>query len=280
VNVVSFLQSGVQFAISGIPKELQWHFASSGTNITSSAGQRPASDTILSVTRNGLECVEIPAMLAYAQEAAYSPTSLNAMTALFPGYYKRSGLVYIKPDPSGSAIGVITSIAIPTIDNTTDDTAATWYYKALDAAIINYACGLDCNGVGSYWRKQGETLVAARSLTNVEDALSKAQIYMDDNSPVDFESFMAASVEDDQQAQLMIQGAAQEINRAGRELEKIQVNSGDVTKYYEAAQLSNTRADKFFEIAMLELGLYVKNNSRMINLEAQVSAKGGGISLR
>jgi len=264
-NVISYIQSGVQYAISGIPKELQWQFASAGADITSSAGQTPDSDTVLSVTRNGLECTEIPPIHAYAQEAAYSPTSLNAATNIFPAYYKREGLVFIKPDPAAGAVGKITSVAIPTIDATTTDT---WSFKVLDQVIINYACGLDCTGIASYWRKQGETLIAARSLTNVEDALSKAQAFIDDNAAIDFESYMAAEEEDDQQAQLMLQGAAQEVNRAAREIDKLQVNANDATKYYETAQIANSRADKFFEMALAELKIYVDHNSRIIKLGA------------
>jgi len=264
-NVVSFIQSGVQYAISGIPKELQWQFASAGADITSSAGQRPASDTVLSVTRNSLECTEIPPILAYAQEAAHSSTSLNAATTIFPAYYKREGLVFIKPNPSAGAVGTITSVAIPTITAATTDT---WSFKVLDQVIINYSCGLDCNGIASYWRKQGETLVAARSLTNVTDALAKAQAFIDDNLLVDFESYMAAAAQDDQQAQLMLQGAAQEVNRAGAEIQKLQINASDATKYYETAQIAYSRAEKFFETAFAELKLYVQHNSKIINLGA------------
>jgi len=264
-NVVSSIQSGVQYAISSIPKELQWQFASAGSNIVDSSGQRPASDTVLSVTRNNIGCYEIPIAHAYAQEATYSPTSLNAASSVVPGFLRKEGLVFIKPDPDPTNIGVITSVAIPEITASTTDT---WSFKVLDQIIINYACALDCSSIASYWRAQGEALVAARDLSNVEDALTKAQIYLDDNGTVDFESYMAAAEEDDQQAQLMLSGAAQEVSRAGKELEKIQTNSSDVVKYYETAQLAYSRADKFFEMALAELKIYVGHNSRIINLGA------------
>ncbi len=265
-SVVTFIQAAVQNVIASIPKELQWHFASAGTIIQNGSGQRPASDTVLSVTRNNIECIEIPMLHAYAQENTYSPTSLNARTAVVPGYYKKGGLVYIKPDPSGAAPGCITSVAIPTITTSTTDT---WSFKIIDQVIINYASGLDCNAVGSYWRTQGENIVAARSVTNVEDALTKAQKYLDDNDDVDFESYMAAAEEDDQQAQLMLAGAAQEVNRARAEIEKLQVNANDVVKYYEAAQVSYSRADKFFEIATQGIQTYIGNNSKVIKMAAK-----------
>ena len=184
-QVSDFLLAGVKFVYSSIPKELMWPFATDGANINNGSGQAVTSDTILGVRREGLECREIPLADAYAQESAYSGLTIKTLTATFPGYYIRAGTLYIKPDPDASNTGVITRLALPTIDADTEDS---WTLAVLDSPIIQYASCFDFKGCASYWRKQAESAIGTQitaigtALTNFASALPSA-ISLDTDLP-------------------------------------------------------------------------------------------------
>jgi hypothetical protein len=280
-SVVSFILSGVKFVITSLPKELQWAFSIQGNSITDANGFRVGNDTVLDVSRDGYTCKEIPSDLSYAQKSAHSASSLYAGTSIFPVYIKKDGLVYIYPVPTALKVGRVTYVALPTVTTTTDDTDSSWYFKLVDPAIIWYASGLDYQGVGSHWRKQAETLLAAVGsalvYTNVEDALTKAQNLIDNLGSTDFEDFIGSSQEDTEMAQTVVQGASQEVNRAGQELAKIRTqleeNGVDVTAASQFLQNSASaygESAKCFEKAKIELDQYITHNSRIIKATGEV----------
>ena len=153
-QVVDFLKSSCDFIINQIPKKLLWPVASNSTNITDGNGFVCASDTIIDVRRNGLPCDEIDNSLAYAHESALTVDSIFERTVIFPGYILRNGRVFIKPNPTDSAVGIVTYVAFPTIVNDTQDT---WTFRIFNNIIFQYAAGFDYLTIGSYWRKIGET---------------------------------------------------------------------------------------------------------------------------
>ena len=167
-NLVDFVEAGVKFVYTSIPKDLLWQFASDGANIVDSSGQSPYSDTILGVRRNSIECDQIPLSDAYAQISTYSTLTYKEATAIFPVYYLQAGKVYIKPDPDASNVGVVTSLALPTVTTTTSDT---WSLAIIDVHIINYASALDYKACASYWRKQSESTVGTQ-VTAIGTALT------------------------------------------------------------------------------------------------------------
>jgi HPt (histidine-containing phosphotransfer) domain-containing protein len=269
-NVVEFLKSAAHFVLTGIPKELLWPLASNSDTITDGSGCTVYSDTILEVRRNGIACDEIPNEYAYAHESALTVDSLHERTAIFPGYFTRSGKVYIKPDPTVGSAGVVVYLPIPTISTTTD--ADSWTFRRFSYIIIDYAASLDFMALSGYWRNQGESEIAdivtdvSTSLTNyasaiptwstvtmdtithtistslptfsaksytvstadIDDAFDKAQSYMDNLTTIDFEDWIASGTEEIEMANTLVNGAAQEINRARTAIEIEQMN---ITKY-------------------------------------------------
>ena len=80
--------------------------ADSTITATTSSGLSVSTDNIISVRRGNRDCREILENLAYTQESG-SYTSIYLGSALFPIFYVRSGVVYIKPDPSTGSIGKV-----------------------------------------------------------------------------------------------------------------------------------------------------------------------------
>lgn len=153
-QVVDFLKSSCDFVINQIPKKLLWPVASNSDSIIDGNGFVCASDTIIDARRNGIPCEELDNKYAYAHESALTVDSIFERTVIFPGYILRNGRVFIKPDPTDSAVGIVTYVAFPTI---ADDTEDTWTFRIFNNLIFQYAAGFDYLAVGSYWRKIGET---------------------------------------------------------------------------------------------------------------------------
>lgn len=243
-DVVSFLVSGATFTVNNLPQKVLWHFSKSSTNITSSTGYDIDNDNILSVSRNGFECVEVPIEMkyAYASSVGGSPiNSLHAASSLFPVYYKDKGKIFIKPDPIATEAGEIQYIPIP---STITTSSRSWEISTFDQAAIKYAASLDSKALANYWTRRATSntssiialvdteitnfknelaqfnsaIMVPISSTEAADALTKAKTLIDSFGTNDVEDYILA--EDTEMIISIVQTAAQEVNRAGAEIQR------------------------------------------------------------
>lgn len=167
-TVVGFLQEGINYVIANIPAELLIQFASS-VSVTNNSGYTLNENKVIGVDRNGYPAYPVPFSMAYA---IANSSSLHLATEPYPAYYIKSGVLYVKPDPSAEESATIQIIAVKTVETTTDETAL--YTDFLNHIIVNYGAALDFFGISSYWRTQIEDVHIvgiATALTNFASAL-------------------------------------------------------------------------------------------------------------
>jgi hypothetical protein len=260
-----FCSAGAIFVVNAIPTALLSFMGTDSTNITSSTGYDVLNDRVIMVRRNGIVCDELPKEKIYAYSGALTTTSLFKGSAIFPKFYIQQGLVYIKPDPTTGAIGLITSIAVPAITSATTTTVL----DEIENPLVLYAAALDCMAASSYW--------SAKSLASLfdtagdaRDALDKAKALVDSSTLLsqgeDAEYFLAQ--EDAEMIASNIQIAAQEVNRALAEM-----RDTDSAKQYSMEYLE--RSNMLFKQAQVELDLYVNRNARMLELNTMLQANRG-----
>ena len=136
----NFILSAQKFLVSNVPKNLlKW--ASTFTNPSSDGGNASgnivvpiATDSILSVSRNGFEAREVSREDAPFIEA--SSGSLKVATSKFPKYYfdnavtDKGSVIIVKPTPTDSETAKALYIDHTKIDDDSD----------LRNVVINYAC--------------------------------------------------------------------------------------------------------------------------------------------
>lgn len=136
----NFIVSAQKFVVANIPKDLlKW--ASTFTNPSSDGGNDSgnivvpiATDSILSVSRNGFEAREVSREDAPFIEA--SSGSLKVATSKFPKYYfdnavtDKGSVIIVKPTPTNSETAKALYIDHTKIDDDSD----------LRNVVINYAC--------------------------------------------------------------------------------------------------------------------------------------------
>jgi len=135
-----FIVSGQKFVVANVPKDLlKW--ASTFTNPSSNGGNASgnivvpiATDSILSVSRNGFEAREVSREDAPFIEA--SSGSLKVATSKFPKYYfdnavtDKGSVIIVKPTPTDSETAKALYVDHTKIDDDSD----------LRNIVINYAC--------------------------------------------------------------------------------------------------------------------------------------------
>ena len=135
-----FIVSAQKFVVANVPKNLlKW--ASTFTNPSSDGGNASgnivvpiATDSILSVSRNGFEAREVSREDAPFIEA--SSGSLKVATSKFPKYYfdnavtDKGSVIIVKPTPTDSETAKALYIDHTKIDDDSD----------LRNVVINYAC--------------------------------------------------------------------------------------------------------------------------------------------
>ena len=136
----NFIVSAQKFVVANVPKNLlKW--ASTFTNPSSDGGNASgnivvpiATDSILSVSRNGFEAREVSREDAPFIEA--SSGSLKVATSKFPKYYfdnavtDKGSVIIVKPTPTDSETAKALYIDHTKIDDDSD----------LRNVVINYAC--------------------------------------------------------------------------------------------------------------------------------------------
>ena len=136
----NFIVSAQKFVVANVPKNLlKW--ASTFTNPSSDGGNASgnivvpiATDSILSVSRNGFEAREVSREDAPFIEA--SSGSLKVATSKFPKYYfdnavtDKGSVIIVKPTPTDSETAKALYIDHTKIDDESD----------LRNVVINYAC--------------------------------------------------------------------------------------------------------------------------------------------
>ena len=136
----NFIVSAQKFVVANVPKNLlKW--ASTFTNPSSDGGNASgnivvpiATDSILSVSRNGFEAREVSREDAPFIEA--SSGSLKVATSKFPKYYfdnavtDKGSVIIVKPTPTDSETAKALYIDHTKIDDDSD----------LRNIVINYAC--------------------------------------------------------------------------------------------------------------------------------------------
>jgi len=264
-NIVSFLNAGSKFTVMSIPKNILWFLVADGTDITDGNGQTVSADVIFEVRRNNIVCDKIETELAH--QVSYVG-SLYEATSFFPKYYIRSGKVYIKPDPTVSAVGVISTVTPPIITDTTDSDSIT--YSQIENIIILYASALDFTALANHFSRQTTSIMATGGAA--KDALEKAQKLIDDQSGVGGDSLSKSAqgwiTEDDSEmTQVTVQAAAQEVQRAIAEME-----SGK--EYSQEAQMYFQKADQYFKMAQIELNNYINSNPEIMAMQQQAATAG------
>ena len=237
-QVIEFLSDGASYLISHVPKELLRAYASETTGATSSTGIAYGNNTVLGVRRGSYECEQVDKMDAGWLESGSG--SYMVPTAAFPKYYDRAGSIYIKPNPSSTAIGYASLITVPTLTS-----ASATIFGNLEHIVVNRASGYDFKALGSYYSEKGSSAIGSAVtgissaftnftstlpddwdytlvVTNIEDALTQAQNLIDGtvttNNAVDW-----LDDEDVEMVQGIVGTASQEINRAVQEINKIRL---------------------------------------------------------
>ena len=209
-------------------------------NIITITGATPLSETLTGV----------------ASAQTTSTTSLYNATELFPVFYKRTGKLYIKPDPTASAIGVVNKVDYTDIgDETEFDNIIVNYAASMEftkmaqatralmatqlAYILNESTGVAAD-IDAIWTALDTWIVSsaptaptfdATALANVTDALLNADKFVNESQTFET-SYSAHSAgywiydEDIEMVQASTTTAAQELNRAKMELEKLAINLG------------------------------------------------------
>lgn len=255
-QIVNFLTAGATFLINSIPTSLLAHMASASSNITSSSGYDTTTEKILSVTRSGIECDQLPLDQVYAHNDLITATSIHKGSTLFPRYFIRSGKVFIKPDPTAVQPGVVYEVKRPTITTSTTTTVL----DELENPMINYAAALDLMSLSGYW---ADTAIgkALSTGTDYQDAMDKAKNLVDNSTALSNgrDAEYHSSEEDTEMVASVLSIAAQEINRALAALRTSENGSQAVISYIQ-------RANSLFELAFREVNQYIQNNEKMIAL--------------
>lgn len=290
-NIVEYLKDGARYVINGLPSHMLNIVATSST-ITSSTGMSIntllSQSKIISIKRGSVECTQVPESESYAYNSDVTVTSLNAASKFFPVYYIQNANIFIKPNPTTGYHGVVTYPLVPALT-----TASTGWKTAVDNIVVKYAASADTKALSGYYMSIASSDVSnnvasiatalsafesalptwssvtltALSYTNIADALTKAQNLIDNLGNTDLESYLTD--EDSEMAAVAVNGAAQEVNRAMREIdeESLKIKSYDAETQYEvnrfaaALQLANsylTEASRLIEAS--------KNSDTFFNL--------------
>jgi hypothetical protein len=294
-KVVEYLKGGAGFTITGIPTALLAFAATNSTNIVTSTGYSVTTEKIFSVRRNGIECRRQPLEQDYANQAVLvSSTSLFKASAIHPKYVMRGALVFIRPNPTTAAIGVISRVVIPTIATNTSNTVL----DEVENPMILFAASQDCMAMAEFWAVQALQDVhaastslgtLAHSTTEASDALDKAQYLIDNSTELtagqDAEYYI--NTEDTEMFGGIRDVAAQELGRARTHLERFQLAlsnanvSRDVANLVYRLRASATagqsviyvqKAQQLYNEAVQQVDYYVQRNDSMIRLNASVQA--------
>ncbi len=237
--VVDFLKGAVNYVIQSIPKEMLW-FANTEAALTSSAGVTIPRDTIISVKRNGVECDKLNDKFVYATSTTL--TSLYAGTAFFPKYYITSGKVYIHPTPTTGAAGAVTYVNLSSTLITTSITATGVAISPIENPFLNYATGLDFQGLAGYWgQKAGE----------VTDAFDKAKYLVDS----------ATNLTQGEDIEDMLEAEDTELVSSGVQVAGLEQNRGtaNLNFYNSKSQLCQAKSKEMFVLAEKQIEQYVKS---------------------
>ncbi len=152
---------------------------------------------------------------------------LSVLYAVSQAKYREAGLMrrksqYEMESTTGSAkdlptFTLPTAPSMPTLSVTASLTAMTNAiptYRNIDFTGISFSDSIADVSPPSFVSPSSYKFTA----TNTEDALTKAQNLIDNLGPIDFEAYI--SNDDVEQAQAVVQAAAQEVNRAGAEISK------------------------------------------------------------
>ena len=249
-QLVYFAQAGANYVIMSIPKSMLWWLAEDGSNITDGNGQAASADVILEVRRNGIPCEIVSSDMSY--QLSYSGSLFEA-TAFFPKYYARTGKVYIKPDPTALAVGVITKVIPPTIAVATDWN--TGIYRQIENLVILYAAAMDFMALANYFSREATDTIGSAT-GDYYDAMEKAELLID-GTVTDKNAQEWIDDEDSEMVQAVIQTAYQEVQRA---LAALSSNKD----YSSEAQAYLLKSKQYFEMAQVELGNYIRSNPQMM----------------
>jgi len=256
-QLVYNLNAGSKYTIGSIPKHMVAFLASAGTNITDGSGQSVNKD-IADVRRNDITCAFAQIELSYY--LSYSDSIYKA-SAFFPKYFIRDGKVYIKPDPTTSEVGVISTITPPVITSTTD--SDTINYSHLENIILLYASALTFTELASYFSRQATDLPASGG--DSRDALDKAKNLIDGTETTDnAEDFI--DKQDSEMVAATIQTAQQEVQRALAEMRTGQVYSEEAKSWY-------LKANDYFKLASAELSAYISTDPSIMQARLEAQAK-------
>jgi hypothetical protein len=269
-SVIDYLSSGAQYVISGLPSHML-HIAATDTTVTSGSGVTLAGNgRLLGVRLGQVECMEIPVTESYVYNILLTASPIDEATTQFPVYYTQAGKIYIKPNPSGSYHGVVTFAQTPTITSNT----STWAFQEFESIPIKYAASLDAKAMSNYFMEKTSSSVSTVSMTNIEDALTKAQNLIDNLGSTDFESYI--DDEDSEMAQVVVQGASQEVNRASQEINKEMLRTRLSEQYNILSTRYNEISNVLYKEASDELDRLISSNDKMIMMQLAKGQQQGG----
>lgn len=169
-QVLESLRGGSRFVISMIPNRYLIHMAQSSPAVTAGGGiDINEASEVVAVYRNGYHCEEVPQELAYAFITSTTVSSIFDGTAMFPRFYKRDSRVYIKPNPTTAASGIVSYILLPDINEAT--LSGNWKFSSVEDIVVNYASYLESMTVAAFYREQIETRTTS-NIANISSQLS------------------------------------------------------------------------------------------------------------
>jgi len=250
LDVLNFLNLAADFTVASIPKVLL-PFLSTSINVQDGNGTPIENvDMVIDVKRNGRRCDIISPVQG---QDANDNESLNRVTAFYPKFWIEGNLIYIAPPPTQNESAFIYAIQPPTIDENTDSNDVP--YNNILHIIIDFAIALDFTALGAYYSKVNldDWQVGGAG----RDALDKARDIIDDAAAASNPDQLTLSAigwisyEDSEMAQSAISAAAQEVNRAMAEIQKMQPLTAETQGYLNKAQT-------YFDKAFKEIALYIQ----------------------
>lgn len=256
-QLIYSLNAGSKYVVESIPKHMVAFLASAGANITDGSGQT-VNKHIVEVRRNGITCMFVPLEQSYF--LSYSG-SLYEASSFYPKYFIRDGKVYIKPDPTASAVGVVSTITPPVITATTD--SDTINYSHLENIILLYASALTFTELASYFSRQASDISVSGG--DARDALDKAKNLIDGTETTDnAQDFI--DKEDSEMVVATIQTAQQEVQRALAEMKTGQEYSEEAKNWY-------LKANDYFKLAGAELAGYINTDPSIMQTQIEAQAR-------
>jgi hypothetical protein len=164
-EVVDALNLGLSMVVNSMPSMILTHAVTDSTPISNSTPYTINRDRVVSVRRDGIECMILPPDKLYVVSSAKTASSIYDGSRLFPAYIRSSNKIYITPTPTSTQTAVVSYIKAPVSTTSTTGTSL----GDLDSIAVTYAAGVVCIKAGL---KLGMDLVKAKKNSTALDSSS------------------------------------------------------------------------------------------------------------